>query len=299
MSSYATDGAPTPSAPAGEPESEAGEAAPGAVPPEAGLPPEDESLPEDELPPDAGLLPEDEPTEDELLQEAEFPPEDELLQDELAIPDDAALDGEYFEELEYFEEPAAERPPVSKLAIIALVTGVLPLVPLAVGFGTAALASIRRTGRRGRSMAVVALFATSTWIIAGGAFGTVAILTHGFKRVVTIKYHEASVFKVREGDCINTPNGQTVTILPCTTPHDAQVFATFTLPRSAWPGTAAVQQTASADCVDRLSGYVNPQLSISLSQAYVYPDRAAWDAGTRTVICEVRATSGQLTESVR
>jgi hypothetical protein len=31
----------------------------------------------------------------------------------------------------------------------------------------------------------------------------------------------------------------------------------------------------------------------------VYPDATAWQAGTRTVICEVRAASGDLTGSVR
>jgi hypothetical protein len=44
---------------------------------------------------------------------------------------------------------------------------------------------------------------------------------------------------------------------------------------------------------------VNPQLAISLSSTYVYPDTIAWQAGTRTVICEVRATSEELTGSVR
>jgi hypothetical protein len=244
MSSYATEGAPTPSAPAGE--SEPGTAAEATAP----------AVP--------GTVPDDTASED-------------------AGPG----------------EPAAERPPVSKLAIVALVAGVLPLVPVAVGLGIVALVGIRRTGRRGHGMAVAALFAASAWIIVVGAVGSVAILTHGFKKPVTIKYHEASVFKVREGDCINTPNGQAVTVLPCSVPHDAEVFATFTLPGSAWPGTAAAQQTASSGCVSRLSGYLNPQLSISLTQAYVYPDKAAWDAGTRTVICEVRATSGQLTSSVR
>jgi len=31
----------------------------------------------------------------------------------------------------------------------------------------------------------------------------------------------------------------------------------------------------------------------------VYPDSVAWQAGTRSVICEVRATTGQLTGSVQ
>ena len=48
----------------------------------------------------------------------------------------------------------------------------------------------------------------------------------------------------------------------------------------------------------RFTSYVNPQLAISLASTYVYPDSVAWQAGTRTVICEARATSGELTGSV-
>jgi hypothetical protein len=158
---------------------------------------------------------------------------------------------------------------------------------------------IRRTGRRGHGMAVAGLVATAAWIIAAGAVGSVAIVTHGFKKPAKVKYHEASVFKVQQGDCINIPNGQAVSVLPCASPHDAEVFATFALPRSAWPGTAAVQQDASSGCATRLSGYLNPQLSISLTQTYVFPNKVSWSEGTRTVVCEVRAASGQLTGSVR
>lgn len=192
-----------------------------------------------------------------------------------------------------------EREPVSKLAIAALVTGVLALVPLAVTFGVAALARIRRTGRRGRGMAIAALLAAAGWLIVGGAVGTVGALTHGFHKPVTIKYHESAVFKLRQGDCVDSQNGQLVSVLPCSSPHEGEVFGTFSLPASAWPGTAAVARAARAGCASRLTGYINPQLAISLAQSYVYPSEVAWKAGTRTVICEVRASSGQLTGSVR
>jgi hypothetical protein len=195
-------------------------------------------------------------------------------------------------------ESSAE--PVSKLAVVALVTGVLALVPIAVACGIAALTGIRRTGRRGHGMAMAALFISAAWVITGSAVGIVAVLTHGFQKPVTIKYRESAVFTLREGDCVTMPNGQVVSVLPCTTPHEAEVFATFSLPASAWPGTAAVKQEASSGCESRLAGYLNPQLAISLSQSYVFPDKVAWTAGTRTVICEVRASSGQpLTASVR
>ena len=202
-------------------------------------------------------------------------------------------DGVYDDEIPY------KRPKVSKLAVVALITGILPLVPVALITGIAALIGIRRSGRRGHGMAVSALFIATAWIIVVGAVATVATLTHGFKKPVTITYKEASVFKLQEGDCINTPNGQQVTIVPCTTPHDDEVFGTLTLTGAKWPGTAAVEQQASAGCASMLAGYLNPQLAISLAQTYVYPNQTDWTAGTRAVICEVHAASGQLSQSVR
>ena len=81
--------------------------------------------------------------------------------------------------------------------------------------------------------------------------------------------------------------------------HDAEVFGTFHLSGTAWPGTTAVQHQAASGCASRLTGYLNPQLATNLTQAYVYPGQQAWGTGERTVVCEVRATSGQLTGSVR
>lgn len=209
------------------------------------------------------------------------------------------LDPEHEDKPAPFTDTPPENEPVSKLAILALVTGVVALVPIAVASGVAALLGIRRTGRRGRGMAIAALFASAAWLIVGGAVGAVGALTHGFHKPVTIKYHEAAVFKLRVGDCVNSQNGQLVAVLPCSTPHEAEVFATFSLQASTWPGTSSVATAASAGCANRLTGYINPQLAISLIQSYVYPNQVAWTAGTRTVICEVRASSGQLTGSVR
>jgi hypothetical protein len=156
-----------------------------------------------------------------------------------------------------------------------------------------------KAGRHGRGMWMAALFIVAALAIIGGAIGTVGALTHGFRKPVTIKYRESAVFKLRVGDCVSTANRELVSVLPCSAPHEAEVFATFTLPDSAWPGRPTGRAEASSGCASRLSGYLNPQLATSLTLSYVFPDFAAWRAGTRTVICEVRATSGQLTGSVR
>jgi hypothetical protein len=153
-------------------------------------------------------------------------------------------------------------------------------------------------GRRGHGLLLAAGFVLAALAIVGGAIAIVGSLTHGFKKPVKVTYTKSAVFSLRTGECID-PSGQSASILSCTTPHDAEVFATFTLPGSTWPGNTAVQSAASSGCSTRLTAYINPQLAISLASTYVYPDSIAWQAGTRTVICEVTATNGQLTGSVR
>lgn len=72
------------------------------------------------------------------------------------------------------------------------------------------------------------------------------------------------------------------------------------MPSHRWPGTSALAAQAHAGCLNRLSSYINPQLStVGLTLAYLYPNQGAWDTGTRTVICEIRSTAGQTTGSVR
>jgi hypothetical protein len=137
--------------------------------------------------------------------------------------------------------------------------------------------------------------------LVGVAVGVLAVITHGFRPKTVITYRPAAVFGLRPGECVNSAgNGLNVTILSCATQHDAEVFATFSLPAGAWPGASAVQQDAGNGCVNRFGSYLNPQLATAaLTQEYVYPNQAAWQAGERTVVCEVRAVSGQLTGSVR
>ncbi|MBV9208493.1 MAG: septum formation family protein [Actinobacteria bacterium] len=136
--------------------------------------------------------------------------------------------------------------------------------------------------------------------LVAAAAGVLAVITHGFRPKTVITYRPAAVFGLRPGECVNSaPNGLSVTVVSCAAPHDAEVFARFSLPASAWPGAAAARQAAGQGCASRLGGYLNPAFAgIGLTEEYVYPDQAAWLAGERTVVCEVRATNGPLSGSV-
>ena len=156
-------------------------------------------------------------------------------------------------------------------------------------------------GRRNVSPLAVAGIILGVIALVGVAAGVLAVLTHGFRPKTVVTYRPAAVFGLRPGQCVDSgSNTLQFTVLSCARPHDAEVFATFSLPAAAWPGASAVQADAGNGCASRLDSYIDPQLAAAgLTQDYVYPNQAAWQAGERTVVCEVRAESGQLTGSVR
>ena len=137
--------------------------------------------------------------------------------------------------------------------------------------------------------------------LVGVAAGVLAVLTHGFRPKTVVTYRPAAVFGLRPGQCVDSGSDTLqFTVLSCTRPHDAEVFAVYSLPATAWPGASTVEADAGDGCASQFDGYIDPQLAgASLTQEYVYPNQAAWQAGERTVVCEVRAESGQLTGTVR
>ena len=173
--------------------------------------------------------------------------------------------------------------------------------PSPPAFGESVAAEVHTGSRRGVSRLVVAgVILVLVAVVA--AAGVLVVSTHGFRHKTVVTYRPApGVFSLRAGDCLNSSqNGLSVTILSCTTPHEAEVFATFSLSGSSWPGDAAAQQQASSGCANRIAGYLNPQLlNAGLTQQYVYPNQDAWQAGVRTVVCEVSSPSGPLSGSVR
>jgi Septum formation len=175
------------------------------------------------------------------------------------------------------------------------------LEPDAAEPGEASLELAEAEHRRDMSPLALVGIVVGIIVLVGVAVGVLAVVTHGFHKKTVVTYRPAAVFKLRPGECINSgPNGLAVTVLACGTPHDAEVFATFTLPASSWLGNTVTQLNAGNGCAARLDGYLKPALaSAGLAQEYVYPNQAAWQAGERTVVCEVSSPTGKLTGSVR
>jgi Septum formation len=209
------------------------------------------------------------------------------------------------------EPPASEPVAVKPGAVEPVTPGPVATGPFALeaavpepsrpGPGESVAAEVPAGERRGVSWLVVAGVILVLLAVAAAA-AVLVVTTHGFRHKTVVTYRPVpGVFSLRAGDCLNSSqNGLSVTILSCATPHEAEVFATFSLTGSSWPGNAAAQQQASTGCANRIAGYMNPQLlNAGLTQQYVYPNQDAWQAGVRTVVCEVSSTSGPLSGSVR
>ena len=184
------------------------------------------------------------------------------------------------------------------VAVAALVSGLVPAIPVTLVLGPLALIRVGRSGARGRGLAITGLVLAGLWTVAAAVVAAAIITRPPPPKPVTLPH----VFSLRAGQCLDSgTNGISgVRALSCGRPHDAEVFATFRVAGSRYPGAAALQQRAREGCIARLAGYLNPELSAtSLAQSFVYPGAGAWSAGERTVVCTVRGTSGPLVGSVR
>jgi len=105
----------------------------------------------------------------------------------------------------------------------------------------------------------------------------------------------ANVFALSADECFqNPPTSQavlgitSVTAVPCTTPHNAQVFAQFaaTATGTSYPGTAAIKHQADKGCHARLTGrVVSSKITNTMTLRFLFPLASSWGTGHRTISC--------------
>jgi hypothetical protein len=203
------------------------------------------------------------------------------------------------------------------LAGITIIGAVLGIV-----FGIMALRRIRRTGQRGRGMAIAGLAFAVIWLLLIGAFFVFGIgkspaqpaAPTGHSSSPTARPSSSAshgplstnVFALRPGQCFqNPPASQTVlgvtyvTVVSCTKPHNAQAFVQFTAKGTSWPGTAALKRQADTGCHARIKGNVQAsKIKQSMTLHYLYPLEPSWASGHRTITCLIVNSKPNLKTSV-
>jgi hypothetical protein len=98
---------------------------------------------------------------------------------------------------------------------------------------------------------------------------------------------------LRPGDCFNDPTSVdmilAVEAVPCSAPHDNEVFSIFEFPadrRAPYPGEEQTLIDASGRCLDNMEAYVGaPFKESGLDIFTLFPVESAWAVGDRRVVC--------------
>jgi hypothetical protein len=240
------------------------------------------------------------------------------------------LDGSYTPPDE--PSPPSGRP--NRVAIAAFVLGAIGGTILSAVLAVVALRQIRDTGQRGKGLAIAALAFSVIWAAAlAGYFllyhpgpsgqepaavgrsspaagsppsASPTSSTGGSGGTGSTSKQGANVFAVRAGDCFqNPPGSQSVlgitylTVVPCTTPHDAQVFVEFAAVGTSYPGTAALKHQADRGCHARLSNLlVTSKITSTMSLRFFYPLASSWSTGHRTISCLIVDSAKDLKSSL-
>ncbi|MEV7978872.1 DUF4190 domain-containing protein [Streptomyces sp. NPDC086519] len=205
--------------------------------------------------------------------------------------------------------PHVPQPPVNGLAIASLVLGLLCCLPgVGLVLGLIGLSQIRRRGERGKAMAVIGSVFSSVglalWVLllASGGAGE---FWYGLKQGV----NDSSSLSLATGDCFDTPDGtltgdlvSDVDVVDCAKAHDGEVFATYRLKGSSYPGDDGVGDSADERCYALEDGYAMDGWAIpdDVDVYYFTPSEDSWKYGDREVACvfgnttEGRTLSGSL-----
>ena len=195
-------------------------------------------------------------------------------------------------------QPAPRR--ASGFAIASFILGLAGLfiitLVLSVIFGIIALARIRRNPQlRGTGLAITGLILSGLWvvlIVVGIVIGSGNSPQRSSTGQIT-KKGTTSVFSLLSGDCFRNPTAAeaaggvlNVTVIPCTQPHNAQVYAEFPATGTSYPGVAALRQQAKQGCRSRIAGNINRSLvTNSMTIQFLYPEAGSWSGGERTIRC--------------
>lgn len=116
---------------------------------------------------------------------------------------------------------------------------------------------------------------------------------------------DTDVYDLAVGDCIDDPLSlgsdelveiQTVDMIPCDEPHDAEVYALEDLPQGddePFPGDDEVAMQSDAICFELFESYVGaPYEDSALDYSYYLPIEESWNSGDRGVACLLYAYDG-------
>jgi hypothetical protein len=214
---------------------------------------------------------------------------------------------------DYARQPAPDSG-TNGFAIASFILGLLGFfmlsVILSVVFGIVALTQIRNRPQRGKGLAIAGLALSGAWVLGLAALIAIGIAFQPPQSTSTGQITgrgSVDVFSLRVGDCFQNPSASDallgvtyVTAVPCTKPHNAQVFAEFhTTGGADYPGNASLTRQSDVGCRARIGGNLEqPKVTDTMGLHYLFPQAQAWADGHRTITCLIVDSTPDLTSSL-
>jgi Septum formation len=109
------------------------------------------------------------------------------------------------------------------------------------------------------------------------------------------------VGEIRPGDCLNTHNAQRGFLrLPCSQPHDEEVFARRDLGDGDWPGESVVSDRAQTFCYAAVGSFIGvPADWTALTVIRYQPGESGWRDGDHTIACSIADPNGKTRGTLR
>jgi hypothetical protein len=183
----------------------------------------------------------------------------------------------------------AGRPGTNRLAVAAVVLAAVGVIPLGVAFGAVALGKTKKTGQGGRGLAITGLVLCGIWSLVVLIVAT-AGATVGARRP---ENKARRAIELTVGSCFNDHGGATegpapmVRVLPCTKPHNAEVFAVPTLVLDETASEDSMRASGSTECHAHLPSYVLDTVSLPAGTRlkFFYPLTLQWMGGSQHIVC--------------
>jgi len=182
-------------------------------------------------------------------------------------------------------------------------------LPVGLILGIFGLRQIRRSGERGKGMAVAGITISS--VITLLAASLLALDLSG-----VIGDDTTAVQDLKVGQCFNTTDqslsdidgstqtrSTTVVAVSCDDPHDAEVYAIVPLtagPDGEYPGVDGATESSGVLCSEAAGDYMDGSAAANAMTVYFYmPPEEGWDRGETNVTCFFGDPSGRTSGSVK
>jgi hypothetical protein len=110
---------------------------------------------------------------------------------------------------------------------------------------------------------------------------------------------DVGAFRLQVGDCLAEEaigDVESVPVVPCDEAHDSELYHTFDLPDTEYPGEESIIDSAQQGCLAAFESFVGAPYETSIYDiSYLYPIEESWNAiKDRTVLCGVYLVDGSL-----